>query len=307
MPTQSMPRSAIAQRFGEITSLLDAPPDQPVAPGLAAGTVTDDTEQALLLARLIIAGGGAVSPEAWVGELRDWEQKMIARGSHDLLGPSTKTALAALRQGVDQAEAGRLGATNGAAMRITPVGIAYRPGHRLWDRVRAITAVTHGTNLGLAGAYAVAAAVSQGVEGAVVWDAVIAGIAAAHFGAQHGSWVAGADIGARFDALAPLGRPLTDSAFAAFLYEVVGTSVASQESVVAAFLLADRYADAPFEALQVAAGLGGDTDTIGAIAGAILGSAIGVSAFPAPLISQIEAVNGLALGQVAAQLVALRS
>ena len=42
----------------------------------------------------------------------------------DLLGPSTKRALAALLAGTDIAETGRYGSTNGAAMRITPVGVA---------------------------------------------------------------------------------------------------------------------------------------------------------------------------------------
>ena len=49
---------------------------------------------------------------------------MRARGSLDLLGPSTKRALTALLAGADIDQAGRFGVTNGAAMRITPVGIA---------------------------------------------------------------------------------------------------------------------------------------------------------------------------------------
>jgi ADP-ribosylglycohydrolase len=191
-------------------------------------------------------------------------------------------------------------------MRIAPVGIVHRPGRGLWERVREATLVTHGTNLGLAGAYAVAAAVSQGIEGGQPEDAVIVGIAAAHYGAGHGQWAAGADIAARFDALAPLARRLGDEAFGAFLYEVVGTSVQSQESVVSAFLLVDRFAEKPYAALTTAAGLGGDTDTIGAIAGAILGASRGARAFPEAALEQVEAVNRLELREVARQLIALR-
>ena len=49
---------------------------------------------------------------------------MRARGSLSLLGPSTKRALAALLAGTPLDETGRTGTTNGAAMRITPVGVA---------------------------------------------------------------------------------------------------------------------------------------------------------------------------------------
>ncbi len=51
---------------------------------------------------------------------------MIRRGSRDLLGPSTKRALERLAAGEPGAETGRDGTTNGAAMRVTPVGIASR-------------------------------------------------------------------------------------------------------------------------------------------------------------------------------------
>jgi ADP-ribosylglycohydrolase len=307
MPTQGMPRGQIVQRFGTVTGLLDAPPDQPIGPGLKAGSVTDDTEQALILAWELIRGEGRVDPAGLAAALGEWEADTIARGSHDLLGPSTKRALAALRDGVPVTESGQAGSTNGAAMRIAPVGIVRRPGAELWGRVLEASQVTHGANLGLAGAYGVATAVSVGIDGADASDAVIAGIAAAHFGAQHGVWLAGADIAARFDAFAPLARQMTDDAFGAFLYDVVGTSVQSQESVVAAFLLVDRFADQPWAALLTAASLGGDTDTIGAIAGAILGASHGASALPAAELAQVEAVGGFDLKDVSGRLLALRA
>ncbi|MDR2453962.1 MAG: ADP-ribosylglycohydrolase family protein [Bifidobacteriaceae bacterium] len=307
MPTQAMPRELIAERFGAITTLVAAPADQPISPGQAAGAVTDDTEQALIVARLLIEGGGRIAPGKLAGALGAWEERMIERGSHDLLGPSTKAALAALKAGADPSQSGRLGTTNGAAMRVAPVGIAQRPGAELWRRVQEATTVTHGTTLGLAGAHAVAAAVSCGIDGREPSEAVIAGIAAAHFAAQRGVWVAGADIAARFDALAPLARELPEAMFAAFLYEVVGTSVQSQESVVAALLLVERYADEPFAALTTAASLGGDTDTIAAIAGAILGACRGVAAFPAPELATVSQVNQLDLAGLSARLLALRS
>ena len=46
---------------------------------------------------------------------------MKAKGSLDLLGPSTKAALQKLTEGVSLEETGRFGTTNGGAMRATPV------------------------------------------------------------------------------------------------------------------------------------------------------------------------------------------
>ena len=91
---------------------------------MPAGTVTDDTEQAVLLARLLVKGHGTIDPHELAAALTEWERDMAERGSLDLLGPSTKRAVAAILAGVPPEEAGAAGTTNGAAMRIAPVGIA---------------------------------------------------------------------------------------------------------------------------------------------------------------------------------------
>src|ERR1700754_3961299 len=120
MPTQALSRGAIAARYGRRPGSRPGPPDQPIAPGLPAGTVTDDTEQALLLARLLVEGDGHVEPRVFADALLAWEADMVRRGSADLLGPSTKKALALMESGVPPEDAGRGGTTNGAAMRVTP-------------------------------------------------------------------------------------------------------------------------------------------------------------------------------------------
>jgi len=170
MPTESLPRPEIVARYGPLLEEFQpGAPDQPLAPGLPAGTVTDDTEQALLLADLIIEGDGAVDEAEFARRLLAWEDGMRARGSLSLLGPSTKRALSALLAGTPLAETGRSGTTNGAAMRITPVGVATPAGDPdlLADRVVTASRVTHNTGVALAGAAAVAAAVSAGVAGGV--------------------------------------------------------------------------------------------------------------------------------------------
>src|SRR5579863_1552221 len=138
MPTQSLPRGEIVSRYGTLVDRFwPGPPGHPLAAGLPAGTVTDDTEQAVLLARLVVAGGGQVDATALARDLLSWEESMRARGSLDLLGPSTRQALAALAAGATADQAGRHGVTNGAAMRIAPVGVATssRDPRLLEDRV----------------------------------------------------------------------------------------------------------------------------------------------------------------------------
>jgi len=104
----------------------------------------------------------------------------LLRGSLDLLGPSTKRAVAALLAGTAPDQAGAGGDTNGAAMRIAPVGIAValdlphpatfqraavqRSMVSLVDQVEAASRLTHNTSIALAGAAAVAAAVSAGLR-----------------------------------------------------------------------------------------------------------------------------------------------
>ncbi|GAA1857601.1 ADP-ribosylglycohydrolase family protein [Pseudonocardia alni subsp. carboxydivorans] len=290
MPTQSLSRSAIAERYGVVDRLLDGADDQPIAPKLPAGTVTDDTEQALLLARILLDHDGRVPPRVFASALEEWEQDMIRRGSLDLLGPSTRRALTRLADGEPPEIAGRDGVTNGAAMRVAPVGIAYA-GPRLLDAVVESAVVTHHTAPGIAAAAAVAAAVSAGVSGAGLPAALDAALDAARAGARRGGWAAGADVAARLDVALRVLPGLDRTALADTVADVVGTSVTATESVVAALGLAAALGDDPRAALVTAASLGGDTDTVAAICGAVLGAVHGAAALPADLVGTVRRVN----------------
>ena len=237
MPTQLLSPEDVDRRFGMITWFQPAPDDHPIAAGLPAGHITDDTEQALLIARLLIDGHGRIDPHTLANALAHWEREMVRRGSLDLLGPSTQRAISAVAAGTSVEEAGRFGDTNGAAMRVTPVGIA-RPVEDFDGLLQAVvdaSGVTHNTTLALSGASAVAAAVSAGVGGASLDGAIQVGLSAARAGRNHGAWVAGADVAARIDAALDGVRGLARDELVRFIRNVVGTSVATQESVPAAF------------------------------------------------------------------------
>ncbi len=309
MPTQSLSRARIVARYGPLLGGFEpAPPDHPLAAGLPAGSVTDDTEQALLLARLLIEGGGRVDPAELARRLVAWEESVRARGSLDLLGPSTRRAVAELLAGADIDQAGRLGATNGAAMRIAPVGIATPCADLgvLVDRVVEASRVTHHTGVALAGAAAVAAAVSAGLDGATVPDATAWAVAAAQRGARRGHWVAAADVSARIGWATGLVAGLGPDAAASAIFTLVGTSLAAQESVPAAFAVLAASPDDPWLACRLAASLGGDCDTIAAMTGAIAGACHGEAALPESARRTVAAVNDLPLAETAAGLLALR-
>jgi ADP-ribosylglycohydrolase len=307
MPTQLLSRREIAERWGGLLPGFEpAPPGHPIAAGMPAGAVTDDTEQAVLLGRLLVRGGGEVDPNELAAALVSWEHTMAERGSLDLLGPSTKRAVAAVMAGTPPEEAGATGDTNGAAMRIAPVGIAFAPNLALVDHVVAASSVTHNTGLALAGAAAVAAAVSAGVSGAGIAGATALAVDAARIAADRGRWVAGADVAARIEWATGLVAGRTQAQAAELIYTLVGTSLATQESVPAAFAVLAAVPDDPWQACLLAASLGGDCDTIAAMAGAIAGACHGVTAFPPEAIAVIDAQR-LGLGPLADDLYALRS
>ena len=103
MPTQMLSRAQIRARWGELlTGFEPAPPGHPIAAGLPAGAITDDTEQAVLLGRLLVKSHGTIDPNELARALVNWERKMAERGSLDLLGPSTRRACAAILAGTSR-------------------------------------------------------------------------------------------------------------------------------------------------------------------------------------------------------------
>jgi ADP-ribosylglycohydrolase len=332
MPTQLLSRPQIVARWGPLlTGFEPAPDEHPIAAGHQAGDITDDTEQAVLLGRLLAAGRGRIDAAELARALVAWEADVKARGSLDLLGPSTRRALAAVQAGLPPEEAGATGDTNGAAMRIAPIGIAVpvtlppatptrgdsrkqatpappaAPGglDNLVDRVVEASFVTHGTSLALAGAAAVAAAVSAGVSGGTVGQAVASAVQAARLAAGRGRWVAGADVATRIEWATQLVAGLPRDQAADLIYRLVGTGLATQESVPAAFAALVATPDEPWLTCRFAASLGGDCDTIAAMAGAVAGACHGVAAFPGQAIAVIDR-HRLDLPGLAAALLALR-
>ena len=311
MPTQMLPRSVVADLFGEMPWFAPGPETNKISADRPAGSVTDDTDQAVIVARTLIDGQGSIDVSQLAERLMEWERDMAASGSLDLLGPSTKRALAAVADGVSPDEAGRWGDTNGAAMRITPVGIATPadPLDGLCAAVAQASRLTHNTGVAISGAAAVAAAVSAGVDGADVLSATRVAQEAARLGSRHGARhgdIEGASITRRIPWAVRLVAGRSEDDALDVIDHRVGTSVATEESVPAAFAVASLAPDDPWRACRLGARLGGDSDTVAAMAGAVVGACCGLASFPAEAVALVREVNDLDLEPIVEQLLALR-
>ncbi|WP_349814776.1 ADP-ribosylglycohydrolase family protein [Curtobacterium sp. MCJR17_043] len=156
------------------------------------------------------------------------------------------------------------------------------------------------------GASAVAAAVSAGIDGATRAEALDVAVAAARIGETRGHWVAGGSIADRTEWARGHLATVPDAERIDVVSGLIGTSVASQESVVAALALVALDLD-PWRTVCTAASIGGDTDTIAAMAGAVLGAVHGAVAWSADAVHQVETVNDLHLEELTERLLDLRT
>jgi ADP-ribosylglycohydrolase len=279
------------QAFGGwITELRPAPDDHPVHYGLPAGRITDDSEQAFSLAQAFIAHGG-VTLEAAVEAIVAWYDR-VGGDQSPYVGPSTRRGVLALKRGDDPHTTGLWGDTNGAPMRISPVGLMH-PGDPTGAIEDAFTACipTHHTNVAISGACAVASAIAIALTDGVSLDTIIAaGILGADLGRQRGRKWLGPSVGRRIQTAVDIARGPGDDLFRLReLYNVIGTSLSVPETVGAAFGVLVMAEGDPRQTAIYAANLSGDADTVGAIACAMAGAFSGIGAFDPALIAQLDA------------------
>jgi ADP-ribosylglycohydrolase len=278
---------------GWIESLVDAPPDHPIHAGFRAGQVTDDTQQAIALARRIIKEGG-ITVEGAARAIVAWYD--AAGGDHAaFVGPSTRRAVAALKSGVDPHETGKQGDTNGGAMRISPIGLIH-PGNPAAAVEDAITACipTHFTDVAVSGACAVAAAIAQAMTpDATLEEIITMATWGAEMGLQRGVPWMGASVARKIDFAVQLATDLNISETDRIqnLYDLIGSTLAVADSVPCAFGVLAMADGDPVTTAIYAAALSGDADTVGAIACAIAGAWHGVDSIPLEQIEIIRQAN----------------
>jgi ADP-ribosylglycohydrolase len=281
------------QRYGGwIDRFYPGADDFPVHAGLPPGRITDDTEQAFALAESILEDGSVTVDGAARAVLRWYDQ--VGGESCPYVGPSTRRAMQRLKQGADPRESGAWGDTNGAAMRVSVVGLIHPGDVDGAARDAALQATpTHNTDVAMSGAAAVAGAVAMALAPGAQLDAILnAGISAAEIGRRLGPPYMGASVARRIrlalDIAAQEGDPrarLQD------IFDLVGSTLATSESVPAAFGVLAMSGGEPLQAAIYAAALAGDADTVGAMACAIAGAWRGAGAFPAEVVETLRSAN----------------
>lgn len=202
----------------------------------AAGSTSDDTDQLILLAQNLISTGG--SERAFLDALA------AALPTIQGTGPTTRRAVARFEATGSLVAHG--GTTNGAMMRVLPIGWATPATHAERRRELAVrmTKTTHADPAAIAAACAVAAMGSWAVEACRPEDLIdVAHEELRHFRIGLPPWELSSD-GVSLDVMDTLGAIL---------------------HVISLY-------DEPAAAMRYAVGLGGDTDTVAAIVGGILGS-----------------------------------
>ena len=174
VPGELWPRAKVRERFGRITEFLDGPADNIVACYFKAGHYTDDSAQAFVVLNAIEAAGTVPPVQTLAKDLIAWVESMNGF-EINLLGPSSKASLLAWVKGEDALPVTKLSLTNGAAMRIAPVGCLIEAGEheKIAEAAARVSRVTHSTDVTIAGAAMVAQAVASGVAGRS-WEQTLA-------------------------------------------------------------------------------------------------------------------------------------
>jgi len=306
MPVEMWTRERAAERFGWIDTLLPGPDDNEISHGRGAGETTDDTAFTKLMCTLIERDGD-ITPRALVDGVFDWLRK--GGEKNDLvLGPSTRAALGAVKDGVPPSEAGKNGRTDGAPMRIIPVGAVWdwRRAENFISVVHRACMPTHNTNIAVSAAAAVAAAVSAATRTGNMDVSLKAAMDAARMGDSVGYRVDGADVALRIkDALSLSESAEKDAEVIDVLGEKIGTGLPAEEAVPCAIALYRFSGGDALHCARLAANLGGDTDTIGAMACGICGGLRGYGSLPTCEIDYIRKASGIDFDEDAKKLAAL--
>lgn len=264
LPAEGMTARAIVRRFGTVNRfhLLGA-----------TGYVSDDTEQAALVAEALIE-----SPADLGRAIRRFRRGLLEWFCRLPWGIGRATGRACLRLALGMRRSGVPSAGNGAAMRAAIIGAFYhdRPDERR-AAARGFAEVTHIDRRAVEGAVYVAEVAAAAVGGA---SRDLLGMVQ-----QGRAQVTEPELSAAIDRAIELARSgvMTDRAA-----EICGVSGYVVWTLAFATYLFLRHGDAPLRGWAEGIAAGGDADTIAAILGAWMGAHVGESRLPAHLIARLH-------------------
>lgn len=259
---------------------------------LMTGSVTDDTEQNLYLCAEARARG-KMCLDGTLTALKAWIKETDAVAKH-YIGPSSVKALKAIEEGTPAAEAGMGGTTCGGIMR-TPAAFLWNTAQteeELADSIYSALLPTHNTSEALeaAGAYGFA------LRSAFLGEGLDRIFAAAERGGKllmdRAVYPACAPSSvARLKKARILARRTDGETLSRFLFEEWGTGLPSADTCGAVFALFAFAGKDVWLALRMGAVLGGDTDTVAALAGALCAAYAKGHNIPAEVTETVLRVN----------------
>ncbi|MCG8604845.1 ADP-ribosylglycohydrolase family protein [bacterium] len=273
MPVEGCSPAAIAQDFGPVREMLDA--------RLGLGSYTDDTQMTIAVAESLVRCQGFDGADMAQAFLDNFDPR---RG----YGAGTTQVLKLLEQGADWRTVGQQvfdGGSygNGAAMRMAPIGLLYSDdATSLKDVAYRCSQITHAHLLGKESAALQALAVSLALNSRPVatlnptafLDEIKAAVVA-----EASELIINLEKVQTF----LMAKPSIDS-----VVKFLGNDVRAYVSVPAAiYAFLANFASFE-EAVVFAVSLGGDTDTIGAMTGAIAGAFHGVASIPERWTANLE-------------------
>lgn len=298
--TEFATRADIKKKFKEIDHFLTA--EEALAHrDMRYAQVTDDTEQNFFFIE-DYARAGEITPEVAARSILRWYEETPEPEKY--IGPSSRKAIYALKEGVPISQAGCTGTSCGGIMRAPVAFLCSSTLEELEENVFSTLCPTHNTPTAMEAAmgYAFALwAAWQGQSISQIQELALIGCRRGRerFGPE-------ADYGCQpscDERLLHLQRIWdsfsTQDELLDFLFYVYGTTISSCDvfsASMAIFLWAEKDV---FLAVRMAAVLGGDTDTIGCLAAALCCAYAGGHNIPEELVSAVEENNPLNLTELA--------
>lgn len=292
MPGEMWPPERIREIFGVISDFIPSPESNEISGGFKAGETTDDTIVAFIAAEELVRTNGNIKPLDVVNGIEKWSLENPK--SKTIIGPSTKKAFEAIHQGLDVTEAGKNGVTDGAGTRVAPIGVILnsKDSERIAEMSQQVCMATHNTSVGISGASAIAAAVAHGIENRSWDDFVEVVYRASLAGSRLGYERVETDLPERIKKSIERSESISDDDdFMEAQYRENGSGLPMIEAAPTAVAIAYRSRGDIMRAARLAANMGGDTDTVAAMACMIIGAHIGASQIDKRAIELVSSVN----------------
>lgn len=305
MPPELWSQKKLKQIYGKIEDFLDGNPDNSISYQYQKGNYTDDTSQALAILDSLIETEFIPKQQNIAGHILRWAKECHAE-ENNILGPTSKQVLAMIERGENPSDISGQALSNGAAMRIPPIGTLFEPEQKkeLCCYVAEISKTTHGSGIAVAGACMIAMAVACAVNRKTREEMITYVTEIEEFALSLGTDVAAPSLTTRIKYGIFLAERYAqqEDIFLEKLYQMMGAGVNTADSVPCAIVIAYYSWGNPKKCALLCANLGGDTDTIGAMATAICGGFAGVSAIAEKDRHLLEQVNNISFEKYASYL-----